>query len=487
MIDRICAVLALSRRELSVLAAVFVVSLPAVTARIYSSDEIEYFSYLRSLWFDRDVSFENEYQYFYARDVARAEGFHETFLERETGAGRRPNFGTLGCAVLWAPFYAVGDLVARLEQEPRGVAADGFSPPYIAAVAYGSAFYGFVAVLLSIACARRVLRLEPAADPSSIVKADGASLLAGVTVWAGTPLLFYMYVAPPMSHACSAFAAALFVTIWLRVRATWTTPQLAALGLSAALMAMVREQDVFFAVGPAVDWATGVVARRRDAQGASGRRFPVAAALAGAAAFAIGFAPQLLAYAALNGRPGPSSYVTRKMDWGAPHALDVLLSPAHGFLFWTPIAIVALAGLVWLALRGAAEARRVATIALLMAAVQVYVAGSVQSWTVAGAFGQRRFVALTPLLAIGLSVVFRAIARSRVRTTAIAAIAVCVWWNLALIAEFGTGLMDRKRLDLGRNAYDAFITIPRLAPDLAYRYVVNRESYYRNKMKREEE
>ena len=56
--------------------------LPAVTTRVYSSDEIEYFSYLRSIWFDHDVSFENEYQYFHDRNIARAEGFHETFLER---------------------------------------------------------------------------------------------------------------------------------------------------------------------------------------------------------------------------------------------------------------------------------------------------------------------------------------------------------------------------------------------------------------------
>ncbi len=55
----------------------------------------------------------------------------------------------------------------------------------------------------------------------------------------------------------------------------------------------------------------------------------------------------------------------------------------------------------------------------------------------------------------------------------------CVWWNLALIALFGTGLMNRQRLELGRNAYDAFVTVPRMAPELAYRYFVNRESYYR--------
>jgi len=485
VIDRICALLALSRRELCVLAAVFVVSLPAVTPRIYSSDEIEYFSYLRSLWFDGDVSFENEYQYFYARDVARAEGFHETFLERETEAGRRPNFGTIGCALLWAPFYAAGDVVARWRQGSSGIVADGFSYPYVAAVAYGSAFYGFAAILLSIGCARRVLRQAGASDRSTVASVDRPSWLAGAIVWVGTPLVFYMYVAPPMSHACSAFAVALFVTVWLEVRTTWTTRQLVVLGLAAALMAMVREQDVFFAIGPALDWVMSVLGRDRRAQPEPALGASVIAGFAGTAAFVVGFAPQLLAYSALNGHPGPSSYVTRKMDWGAPHALAVLLSPSHGFFFWTPIALIAVGGLIWLAVRGQGNPRRVAAIALLMVALQVYVAGSVQSWNVAGAFGQRRFVALTVLLVIGLSVVLRGLAGSRMRVGAQVIIAMCVWWNLALIAEFGTGLMDRKQLELGRNAYDAFITIPRLAPELAYRYVFNRDSYYRTKMTRE--
>jgi hypothetical protein len=42
------------------LVVAFVLSLPAVTPRIYASDEVQYFAYLRSLWFDGDVSFENE-------------------------------------------------------------------------------------------------------------------------------------------------------------------------------------------------------------------------------------------------------------------------------------------------------------------------------------------------------------------------------------------------------------------------------------------
>jgi hypothetical protein len=54
-----------------------------------------------------------------------------------------------------------------------------------------------------------------------------------------------------------------------------------------------------------------------------------------------------------------------------------------------------------------------------------------------------------------------------------------VWWNLALVAAFSTQLMDRQRLELKKNAYDAFVTIPRMAPGLAYRYLTRRETFYK--------
>jgi hypothetical protein len=452
LIDQLCAWLMLSRRELLALVAAFVLSLPAVTPRIYASDEIQYFSYLRSLWFDRDVSFENEYRHFFEQNIGRGEGFHATFLEQYTDAGRRPSFATIGSAVLWSPFYLAGDAIARLSGAP----ADGFSRPYVGAVAYGSAVYGFVAVLLSIAAARRLV---------------GAGLLAGVLVLIGTPLLFYMYVSPPYSHACSAFAVALFVTVWLRVREAWTAGGAIALGLAGALMAMVREQDAILAVGPALDLTMHAV--RSGRIGAS-----MLAAASGGAAFVVGLLPQLLAYKALNGHYGPSRLVTRKMTWTAPHALEVLLSPNHGFFIWTPLAAIAIAGLVLLAFRGRGGARRIAACGLLMVAVQVYVSGSVESWTVAGAFGQRRFVALTVLLTIGLAACLQAVPRTALRPAAGIALAISVWWNVALIAAFGTGLMSRQRLEPQRNAYTAFVTVPTMLPDLVYRYLFDRQSFY---------
>ena len=488
--------MALTRRELAALAVAFVISLPAVTPRIYASDEIQYFSYLRSLWFDRDVSFENEYQYFYQQNIGRGEGFHATFLEQYTDAGRRPSFATIGSALLWAPFYLAGDLAARASGAP----ADGFSRPYIAAVAYGSAFYGFAAMLLSMSAARRLA---------------GSGIGAGALVLMGTPLLFYMYVSPPYSHACSAFAVALFVTVWLRAREEWSVGGTIALGLAGALMAMVREQDAILIAGAVVDFAMFVLrgdsvsifhgargptparsglahSRSAGAAGAadttaginqrqSGPFQPARAILVaatGCITFAVGLLPQLLAYKALNGHYGPSSLVTRKMTWTAPHALEVLGSPEHGFFVWTPLAAIAIVGLIILARRGTATARRVAICALAMVALQIYVSGSVESWTVAGAFGQRRFVALTIVLVIGLAAVIAAVGRTRWRTPVAILLALCVWWNVALIVEFGTGLMNRQRLEPRRNAYDAFVTLPRMAPSLAYRYLFDRDSFY---------
>src|SRR5690606_32504033 len=190
--------------------------------------------------------------------------------------------------------------------------------------------------------------------------------------------------------------------------------------------------------------------------GAPGRARLLRAAAAGVAGGVLAFLPQALAYLSLNGRIGPSRLVSRKMYWTSPHALDVLASPQHGFLLWTPLARRAAAGLAVLVVSperrgGPDDQRRLGLLLLLGAAGQIYVAGSVASWSAAGAFGQRRFVSLTPLLVIGLLVLFERV-RGRARGPVLAAAALCVYWNLALMVQFGAGMMDRQRLDVMRAA-----------------------------------
>ena len=238
-------------------------------------------------------------------------------------------------------------------------------------------------------------------------------------MWFGTPLLFYMYVAPPMSHACSAFAVAAFlVDVAARARALDVGGG-AALGALAALMAMVREQDLLIVVvGPALDWALAWWRAPEDSAGPAATAGSPAHALAGAVAFAIGYAPQLLAYTALNGYPGPSRLVARKMNWLAPHAARrAARRPSTGCCSgrrWRcsrssgslPAGrLVRLDGATDADAAAATSARRRGSRCACCSSSrsQVYVAGSVESWTVAGAFGQRRFVGLTAVFLVGLA------------------------------------------------------------------------------------
>jgi hypothetical protein len=459
----------------------FALSLPAITHRLNASDEVQFFAWLRSWSFDRDADFANEYRHFYDGALHNT-GFHETFLERLNENGRPDNFAPVGTAILWSPFYAAAHVIAGI----TGAAQDGYSQPYITAVTTASAFYGLLSLLLSQAFARRVL--------------GSSSIEASLAVWFGTPLIFYMYVAPGFGHACSAFAVSLFLWTWLRVRDDWTPAGALQLGLTGALLPMVREQDFVFLVGPALDFIRWSVRRyqAQPATGASGsstarRSSPIVAALVGVTALALAYMPQLVAYQALNGHPGPARVVSRKMTWNSPHFLGVILSPKHGFFIWTPLALLALAGLVWLAVmkrppsptppdRPAGmmrDAGWVAQLCLVMFVLQIYVSGSVESWTVAGSFGQRRFVALTPLLVLGLAGVVQAAAGRRWRRSAVTAVLLLgVWWNLGLMAQFGLHLMDRQQLTPAENARVTFLQLPFELPSVVWRYLFHRESFF---------
>jgi hypothetical protein len=257
---------------------------------------------------------------------------------------------------------------------------------------------------------------------------------------------------------------------------------------------MVREQDIFFVVGPAVDflrsWALGarhsaLDDRAAGVQAPSAKRPAPSALVAAALSFALAYSPQLLAYKALNGHYGPSDFVSRKMTWTSPHAWGVLFSPEHGLFAWTPLAFLALCGLVLVALKRVktlqADAPWIAVCALVMVAAEVYVTGAVESWTLEGSFGQRRFVALTPILTLGVAALWIAAiesGRAGARAAFWSLAAVAVWWNVGLMAQFGLHLMDRSRLALRDNAWNTFVVLPRDLPGIAIRYVTDRSSFY---------
>jgi hypothetical protein len=441
-----------------VLVALFVVMLPLVTPKIRASDEIQYFSHLRSLVFDRDLDFANEYQHFYDQDPVGLAGFKATFLDRrEPVTQRHINFAPVGCAVLWSPFYLVahaGVLLARVAG--AAVAADGFSKPYAAAVCYASAFYGFIGLLFTHDALRRWGGFSDAAATASVA-----------TLWWGSPLLYYMTLASAFAHSTAVLMIGLLLWVALRTafRDRWSLGEAALIGGLGGLAYLVYEKELLNLAVPGVLLAAWARRTRRFVDAARWLAVMIGTAL-------VVSVPQCLAYKSLNGSYGPSTLVRRKMILWSPHFFEVLLDPGHGMFVWSPLLLVAFAGLVWLGLR----VRAPMNVALLTAFVlQIWICGAVDSWHQAGAFGSRRFVSATPTLAFGLAAVVAFAWQRWGRVVAAGLLAVFVWWNVSLMVQFGLKLMDRQALEWPLVARNQFVEVPRRLGRVVFLFFTDRE------------
>jgi hypothetical protein len=337
-----------------------------------------------------------------------------------------------------------------------GVAADGFSWPYAAAACFASALHGFLGLLLLHDALVRFGRF-----------ADATAAVAVAALWLATPVLYYMTVAPAFSHAASLFAVALVLWLWFRARARRDASlvEWAAVGAAAGLAGLVREQDLLFLAVPAADLAWSILRGPERDKG-------LARLAALAAAAAVAFVPQLLAYRAVNGSFGPSHLVARKMSYGSPHFLQVLFDPGHGLYAWSPLLLVATAGLLL------AATRRLPLPIVLLAGgllLQIWINGAVESWTQAGAFGSRRFVSSTAVFAWGLAAAVDA-AQPRLGRAAVAALlALFVWWNVSLMVQFGLKLMDRQGLEWPRVAENQVLAVPPRLGRAAWLFLTDRE------------
>jgi hypothetical protein len=444
-----------------ILVFLFVVLLPLSIPRIYATDEVRYYVYLRSLFFDGDLDFRNEFHHFAAEGRKNGDEALYNALIRDhpddppihpqTGMAR--NNAPIGSALMWSPGFILADGLVRLANRLGAeIPADGYSWPYIWSVCFMSALYSLAGLLLTYRLARRF---------SGIF----AATLATITVWLATPLVFYTYISMPWAHPVAFFLVALFLTIWLggwqrplierqaqRSATTW-----AVLGLVGGLMTITREQMALFLLMPAIE---GLVAYGRlfaqcrqtpHHSTATTTTRPTATFLQRlwhawrplltghlifVSIFVLAIVPQLLTYQVLNGAPRPDTIVSGKLASSggvSPHFFDTLIDPHHGAFFWSPVLPLGLIGLFWLA-------RRDWLLAALLGfgfVAQTYLNGSFgTTWHLSGAFGFRRLIECTPIFVLGLAALVEWL-RPHIRAWPLLCVAcLLISWNAGLIAQW---------------------------------------------------
>ncbi len=433
-------------------------ALPLFTPRLYGSDEVKYVTHLRSVYFDGDVDYGNDYRLFVEADPVAFKWLHE-FTEHPTSTGRYLNDAPIGTAVLWSPFYVAADLavvVARsLGSEIR---RDGISRPYVWAIALGSLTWGLLGLALIYLSCRLYFDRWPAQ-------------LAVIAVWFATALVFYLYITPPMAHANSVFAVALFTWLWLRGREQERSPRAwALLGAGAGLMVLVRELNWLMMIPLLFDEGMRLLAAlRRGELRRWSERLP--GYLACGVVLGIVVAPQFFVYQALHGTLSPSPFVTEKFSY-PQFVLPVLLSGFHGLYSWTPITLLGTIGLWFLGRRQPVAAAGLA-IAFI---VQLVVIGSYATWWGGASFGARRFLNCTPLFALGLAALFARVPGQRRRLSA-AGVAVLIAWNFGLALQYGTGIIPRdKPVAMSTIVANQFTEVPRRTAGVAWRFFTDRWS-----------
>jgi hypothetical protein len=468
-------------RGLLLLIVLYLLTLPLVTHDLRAADEIEYFAYLHSLAFDHDLNFLNEYQYFLNRfpekyscqpsELPDCKKFKETFIDTITATGLRPNFGPIGTAVLWAPFYAAGHLTALgLRAAGLNVALDGYSKPYLWAITFGSAFYALAGLVLAYWLCRTLV-------------GQWVAFWATLAIWLGTPVIFYSHLAPGYSHAASLFAVSLFLFLWARWRDDLTVGRAVAIGVAGGLIAMVREQDALFLAVPTIYAGIGALGALRRGAWRELVQLVAPIAVLGLTAI-VTFIPQLVVYQILNGEMRPNQDVSDKMNIISPYFIPVMTDPAHALPYWSPIVLLAIAGLVLLI----RHSPRFGLALIAGFLLTWYINGAIKTWTTAGSFGARRFLNCTPIFIVGLAYAYEAIGvRVRERGGAwralIPALSVlAIAWNCGLIVQFVLDgqWMNRQQLEWPKNLVNQF-RLPAKLPGVIHRLITDRHSFYKQR------
>ncbi len=425
----------------------FALFVPLFRPLISIGDPVGYYSWARSVLIDGDMDVTNEFAHYGMDGPA-------------TPAGYMHNQWPAGSSWIWLPAMGVAHLVVLFGTALGAtIPADGYSWPYIWAASLTSTFVGLGALLLCYSLVRQFY-------------SEFVSLVSVITVWLATPLVFYQYHQPLMSHINDAFLNVVFVLVWLYAHkhSDRAIPML-GLGMVIGAAVWVRPQNGILLCVVLLEISYDLfVARKRQGENPDFRSVLARSGwlLVG---FGILFVPLLAFWQRIYGTWVINTYHASgggEFDWRARHMLDVLISTDRGLFVWTPVTVLCAIGILRL---GTIE-RRLTIVLGGIALLQWYVIGSWSAWSGGDAFGPRFWIALTPLGGISLAAFVNYFDRTtpRRRLILVGVMTLFIGWNFLLMLQYSLGaIAPSGPVDLGTMIENQFTVAPQLFVQLIAR------------------
>jgi hypothetical protein len=167
-----------------ILLVLFLLSLPLVNPIVHG-DGVGYYAYARAPLIQHNLRFEEDWRHAnlnFSQARTRPDG--QLIPSEYTETGYVGNLFSIGPAMLWTPFLlAVHTFVLIANAFGAHIPANGFSTPYILAMALGTAIYGFLGLLFSYSLARKYVE-------------ERWAFLSTLAIWVASCLTVYMYFYP---------------------------------------------------------------------------------------------------------------------------------------------------------------------------------------------------------------------------------------------------------------------------------------------------
>lgn len=329
-----------------------------------------------------------------------------------------------GWAILNSPFFFIGHVYALFTDHP----ADGFSAPYQVAIHIGAFFYTAVGLF----ALRRVLL--------HFFREQVAAITIGLLVM-GTNFFFQATSALNLTHVYLFTLLALIVLATIRWYESPSYHRSVWIAVLVGLSALTRPTCILFILIPMlwnVSCFQGIKQRFRFF-----RKHWRHVLLIGAVILMLGLiqlsyfkfaAGQWIYYSYAN--PGEG------LDLHRPNLYEVLFGYRKGWLLYTPMMMIALAGLL------IHKPTRYFVAALVFAGLHIYVVSSWSCWWYAHGFSQRAMVDAYVIMALGLAGSLAWLFKKKpwVRWTGITIILGLVALNQFQIAQADHGIIHGTRM-----------------------------------------
>lgn len=358
---------------------------------VIGSDGFGYYGYVRSILFDGDLDFNNEFSFF-------DDSFNTSTIEDwKTPIGKSGNPFSVGPSVLWSPFIIIAEIIQNNFNLDDPYPLPGYSSSFQILLSLSTIFYTIVGLILIFISLKKVFKKS--------ISWWSTILIVGVS-----PLPYYLIYEPSMSHGLTIFSSSLlfYLSIILIKEDNIRNKILIYTGLAIGLIFIIRWQDIIFAIIPAaiiiqkyLKIKNFTIATKQFIKHLPLILIP----------FLIIASIQLLTWKHLYGSciaiPQGSSF----FNLSNPSLWNFIFSGYHGMLIIHPLLILTIVGL-FLAFK---KYKLLSSVLLIALALQIYLNAGLYDWYGGGSFGARRMISSLPIFAFGLAFLLNSITKNRIK------------------------------------------------------------------------